>query len=96
MRASNTSSTRRASTGSRRSSNSGSAGRSKRRARCQHFRVVDHLGWHAQGDGRFYLGLPIANGRIKDDGAVRLRTALRTIFSTVSARPILLSTPGSS
>src|SRR5690349_9944076 len=56
------------------------------------FRVLDHMGWHAQGDGRFYLGLPIANGRIKDEGSVRLRTALRTIFSTVAARPILMAT----
>jgi sulfite reductase (ferredoxin) len=56
------------------------------------FRVLDHMGWHAQGDGKFYLGLPIANGRIKDEGAMRLRTALRAIFSTVAARPILLST----
>jgi sulfite reductase (ferredoxin) len=56
------------------------------------FRVLDHMGWHAQGDGKFYLGLPIANGRIKDEGSVRLRTALRTIFSTVAARPILMAT----
>lgn len=56
------------------------------------FRVLDHMGWHAQGDGKFYLGLPVANGRVKDEGAMRLRTGLRTIFSTVSARPILLST----
>src|SRR5690606_33320430 len=39
------------------------------------FRVVDHMGWHAQGDGKFYLGLPVANGRIKDDGRTQLRTA---------------------
>jgi sulfite reductase (ferredoxin) len=57
------------------------------------FRVLDHMGWHAQGDGKFYLGLPIANGRIKDEGVTRLRTALRTIFATVSgARPILMAT----
>jgi sulfite reductase (ferredoxin) len=58
------------------------------------FRVLDHMGWHAQGDGKFYLGLPIANGRIKDEGEVRLRTALRTIFGTVAARPILMATQG--
>jgi sulfite reductase (ferredoxin) len=56
------------------------------------FRVLDHMGWHAQGDGKFYLGLPVANGRVKDEGAVRLRTALRTIFSTTGARPILMPT----
>lgn len=56
------------------------------------FRVVDHMGWHAQGDGRFYLGLPIANGRIKDTGEVRLRTALRAIVTGTGARPILMPT----
>jgi sulfite reductase (ferredoxin) len=57
------------------------------------FRVLDHMGWHAQGDGRFYLGLPVANGRIKDTETTKLRTALRTIFATVKdARPILMPT----
>jgi sulfite reductase (ferredoxin) len=57
------------------------------------FRVLDHMGWHAQGDGRFYLGLPVANGRIKDTETTKLRTALRTIFATVpGARPILMPT----
>ncbi|MBI3711261.1 MAG: NADPH-dependent assimilatory sulfite reductase hemoprotein subunit [Proteobacteria bacterium] len=56
------------------------------------FRVVDHMGWHAQGDGRVYFGLPIANGRIQDAGGVRLRTALRRIFAETSARPILMPT----
>jgi sulfite reductase (ferredoxin) len=38
-----------------------------------------HLGWHAQGDGKFFYGVSIENGRIKDDGDLRLRTALRTL-----------------
>jgi sulfite reductase (ferredoxin) len=40
----------------------------------------DHLGWHEQGDGKWFLGLPIENGRVKDDGALRLKSALRAIF----------------
>ena len=44
------------------------------------FQVPDHLGWHEQGDGRFWLGLPVASGRIQDGPNVRLRTALRTLF----------------
>ncbi|MCA9143864.1 MAG: NADPH-dependent assimilatory sulfite reductase hemoprotein subunit [Planctomycetaceae bacterium] len=40
----------------------------------------DHLGWHEQGDGNWFLGLPIENGRVKDDGEVRLKSALRSIF----------------
>lgn len=44
------------------------------------FELHDHLGWHEQGDGRFYLGLPIENGRIADWENVRLRTGLREII----------------
>lgn len=51
----------------------------------------NHLGWHAQGDGRFWYGLCIENGRVKDDGAFRLRTALRTIITRF--RPSVRLTP---
>src|SRR3954469_8763166 len=34
--------------------------------------VDDHLGWREQGDGKLYLGIPVENGRIKDDGRFRL------------------------
>jgi sulfite reductase (ferredoxin) len=40
----------------------------------------DHLGWHEQGDGRFYLGVNIENGRVQDAGQVTSKTALRTLF----------------
>jgi sulfite reductase (ferredoxin) len=40
----------------------------------------DHLGWHAQGDGKFYLGINIENGRIQDAGGVSTKSALRTLF----------------
>lgn len=56
------------------------------------FRVVDHMGWHAQGDGKVYLGLPVPNGRIKDAPAARLRTALREILTRTAARPVLMPT----
>src|SRR5262245_28016822 len=36
-----------------------------------------HLGWHEQGDGRWYYGLSVENGRVKDEGSHRLRTGLR-------------------
>lgn len=42
----------------------------------------DHLGWHEQGDGKWFLGLPIENGRVKDDGNMRLKTALRQVFGS--------------
>jgi sulfite reductase (ferredoxin) len=56
------------------------------------FRVVDHMGWHPQGDGRWYLGLPVANGRIRDEGDIRTRSAFRSIFSEFAATPILMAT----
>ncbi len=43
--------------------------------------VDDHLGWHAQGDGKLFLGIPIENGRIKDTGALRLASGLRALFA---------------
>jgi len=41
------------------------------------FRYRDYLGWHEQGDGKLFLGLPVENGRIKDEGQLQLKTALR-------------------
>lgn len=40
----------------------------------------DHLGWHDQGDGRWFLGLPVENGRVKDQNGLQLKTALRAIL----------------
>jgi sulfite reductase (ferredoxin) len=42
--------------------------------------VDDHLGWHDQGDGLLFLGIPVENGRIKDEGRVRMLSGLRTFF----------------
>ncbi len=39
--------------------------------------VDDHLGWHRQHDGRWFLGLYVENGRVKDDGEARYRSGLR-------------------
>jgi len=48
--------------------------------------VEDHLGWHAQGDGKFFYGLYIENGRIKDEGTFRLKTALRQLVARFPVR----------
>ncbi len=42
--------------------------------------VDDHLGWHEQGDGKLWLGVPVENGRVKDDGSFRLMAGLRAYF----------------
>ncbi|MAT70305.1 MAG: NADPH-dependent assimilatory sulfite reductase hemoprotein subunit [Planctomycetaceae bacterium] len=51
----------------------------------------DGMGWHAQGDGKFFYGLNIENGRIKDEGDYRLKTALREILGSMA--PPLRLTP---
>lgn len=56
------------------------------------FQVVDHTGWHAQGDGKWYYGLSIPSGRIRDQGKARLRTALRAIVERFNPTPILTPT----
>ncbi len=38
-----------------------------------------HHGWHGMGDGLWFLGLSVENGRIKDEGSLRLRSGLRAI-----------------
>ncbi|HVH78776.1 MAG TPA: NADPH-dependent assimilatory sulfite reductase hemoprotein subunit, partial [Stellaceae bacterium] len=54
------------------------------------FQVPDHLGWHEQGDGKLYFGLPISSGRIADDARTKLRTALREIVADYGCDPILM------
>lgn len=44
------------------------------------WRYQDYLGWHEQGDGKLFFGLSVENGRIKDEGDFRLKTALREIL----------------
>ncbi|MGD9724989.1 MAG: NADPH-dependent assimilatory sulfite reductase hemoprotein subunit [Alphaproteobacteria bacterium] len=56
------------------------------------FRVVDHMGWHPQGDGKWYFGLPIDNGRIRDGGGIDLRTGLRAVVEEFRVTPILMPT----
>src|SRR5438874_845951 len=43
----------------------------------------DHMGWDEQGDGRWFYGLNVENGRIKDTPDMRLKTAIREICRTL-------------
>lgn len=43
--------------------------------------VEDHIGWYEQGDGKLFLGVNIENGRIKDDGDLRIKSGLRAVLS---------------
>ncbi len=44
------------------------------------FEVDDHMGWHEQDTGVWYLGIPVENGRVMDRDDYRLRSGLRTII----------------
>lgn len=41
----------------------------------------DHLGWHEQGDGRWFYGLNVENGRILDNETIQLKSAIREILT---------------
>jgi sulfite reductase (ferredoxin) len=56
--------------------------------------IDDHLGWHEQGDGRWFYGLHVPSGRIVDKGDARLKTALREICEGHS--PTIYLTPSQS
>jgi sulfite reductase (ferredoxin) len=43
------------------------------------WQFYDYLGWHDQGDGKKFVGVQIDNGRIYDNGKLKLKTALRQI-----------------
>lgn len=43
----------------------------------------DGMGWHEQGDGLWFYGLNVENGRIKDTETMKLKTALREICRTM-------------
>ncbi len=51
--------------------------------------VPEHLGWHEQGNGKWWLGLPISAGRIEDVGMSRVRTALREAVRQFGVAPVL-------
>ena len=57
----------------------------------QFTRQGDLYGWHKQFDGKWFLGLFVENGRIKDAGDYRLKTGLRRVVEQF--RPGLRLTP---
>jgi len=54
--------------------------------------VPELIGWYDQGDGKWFLGLPIAAGRIIDTETHRLRTGLRVVIEKYW--PTVVLTPG--
>jgi sulfite reductase (ferredoxin) len=44
-----------------------------------HFEADHHLGWRTRSDGTHQVGVRVSAGRVRDDDATRLRSALRLI-----------------
>ena len=42
-----------------------------------------HVGWHDQGDGRWFLGISVENGRVADTEERRLKSGLRAVVEGV-------------
>ncbi|PSR17237.1 sulfite reductase, ferredoxin dependent [filamentous cyanobacterium CCP3] len=50
----------------------------------------DYLGWHEQGDGHWFVGVPVENGRILDRQGLQLKTALKEIVQRFNL-PMLIT-----
>jgi len=46
-------------------------------------RAEDYLGWHPQGDGKWFYGVRVLSGRIKDFPQQRIRSGLRKLIELV-------------
>lgn len=53
------------------------------------WKYVDWMGWHEQGDGKYFVGVNIEQGRIKDFSDKKIKTAMRKIIDTFGVTMIL-------
>lgn len=53
------------------------------------FKVVDHMGWHEQGDGKLYLGVPVSSGRIIDREDEKIRSGLKAVIEKYQMNQVL-------
>ena len=51
--------------------------------------VPELLGWHPQGDGRCWMGVPVPSGRVADRAGVALRSAIRELVERYGSDPVL-------
>jgi sulfite reductase (ferredoxin) len=58
----------------------------------QEWKYNDWMGWWDQGDGKLFYGLHIENGRVKDEGDFRLKTAMRVLVDKYNLDMILSPT----
>ena len=43
------------------------------------WKMVDWMGWHPQGDGKYFLGVNVEQGRVIDRGDMKLKSFLRAV-----------------
>ena len=53
--------------------------------------IEDHLGWFQQVDGRWFYGIYVENGRVRDNGDRRIRSGLRALVQKFN--PAVVITP---
>lgn len=53
------------------------------------WKYSDWMGWHEQGDGKLFLGLNIEQGRVKDQGAVRMKSCMRKLVDEFDLDTVL-------
>lgn len=58
----------------------------------QEWKYNDWMGWWEQGDGKLFYGLHVDNGRVKDEGDFRLKSALRALVDKYNVAMILSPT----
>lgn len=58
----------------------------------EEWKYNDWMGWWDQGDGKLFYGQHVDNGRVKDEGDFRLKTALRVIVDKYNLSMIMSPT----
>lgn len=48
------------------------------------WKYMDWMGWHEQGDGNWFLGVNVEQGRVKNDGSVRVKDAFKKIVDELN------------
>jgi len=56
------------------------------------FKYNDWMGWWEQGDGKLFYGQHVENGRVKDEGSFRLKSAIRALVDRYNIETIISPT----
>ena len=58
----------------------------------EEFKYNDWMGWFYQGDGKLFYGQHVDNGRVKDEGNFRLKSAIRALVDRYNVDAIISPT----